>query len=141
MNYIKEESVTEPTPAQPAPAKRSWLRKLIPSASFVAAAAALATAFMMYFGIKTYDLVAQGTIRPAYQAVCLEYSNFVLTQAHNGYTPEQIQRVIDFAGSHPISPNPAHPDNKLAMPNRWPSISDSKACGTPAEIIAKANGK
>lgn len=86
----------------------------------------------------TNQVAIGGGIKPAYQAVCLAYSDFVLTPAHNGHTPEQIQHVIDFAGSHKVmSDDPDGPD-RFSMPNRWPTISDEKACGTPAQIIERA---
>jgi hypothetical protein len=49
--------------------------------------------------------MVSGGIKPGYQAVCLVYSDVVLTQPHDGYTAEQIQQVIDFAGSHNIFPD------------------------------------
>lgn len=119
--------------------KAGWVT---PAAAVVAAAAALLAALLA--GIAAYYAVTasnynqlgiSGGMKPGYQAVCLFYSDFVLTQAHNGYTPEQIQHVIDFAGSHEVFPG--KPD-QFSMPNRWPSISDVKACGTPAQIIEQA---
>jgi hypothetical protein len=83
------------------------------------------------------QLAIDGGIKPAYQAVCLAYSDFVLTQAHNGYTPEQFQHVVDFADNHKLMPDSDAPD-RLSMPNRWPTISDEKACGTPAQNIDHA---
>jgi hypothetical protein len=104
-------------------------------AAATAAVAAIVGGYYSFMAhAKTERAVVSG-LKPAYQALCVSYSDFVLTQAHNGYTPEQIQEVIDFASSHTV--NPERPD-RFNMPNRWPSISDEKTCGTPAEIIAHA---
>ncbi|KMV18290.1 hypothetical protein ACT17_11675 [Mycolicibacterium conceptionense] len=107
-------------------------------AIFVAAIAAVVAATFTALNYKMGQLTISGAIMPGYEAVCVAYSDFVLNQAHNGYTPEQIQRVIDFAGSHKLLPDRR---DQYHMPNRWPSISDAKACGTPAQIIEHAGPK
>ncbi|MCV7286042.1 hypothetical protein H7J87_11940 [Mycolicibacterium wolinskyi] len=120
------------------PARRRGLPIITAIAASVAAIAAVVAAGYTMLTYKTNQLGISGAIKPGYEAVCIAYSDFVLNQAANGYTPEQIQRVIDFAGSHTLLPG--RPD-QYHMPNRWPSISDPKACGTPAQIIEQARPK
>ncbi len=120
--------------------RRSWSDWVTTAAAVIAAVAASIAAFFAFVTHSKTEYAAASAIKPAYQALCVSYSDFVLTQAHNGYTPEEIQRVIDFAGSHPIDLPEAGSDepDRSGMPGRWPSISDEKACGTPAEVIAHA---
>lgn len=110
------------------------------AAAVIAAVAASIAAFFAFVTHSKTEYAVGNSIQPAYQALCVTYSDFVLTAAHNGYSPEQIQHVIDFAGSHRIDlPEGDSGDiDESGMPDRWPSISDEKACGTPAEIIAHA---
>ncbi|WP_131810553.1 hypothetical protein [Mycolicibacter sinensis] len=120
--------------------RRSGANWITAAAAVIAAVAASIAAFFAFVTHSKTEYAASNSIKPAYQALCVAYSDFVLTQSHNGYTPEEIQRVIDFAGSHPIDPpdgDGGGPDQS-GMPDRWPSISDAKACGTPAEIMAHA---
>lgn len=136
MNHITD----PPTGTQhqlPTPAVRSGAvtRGLTLAVAVIAALAAFAAAYNSFLDRKGNELMASGAIKPGYQALCIAYSDFVLTQAHNGYTPEQIQRVIDFAGSHSLMPGQR---DRATMPNRWPTISDPNACGTPAQIIDQA---
>lgn len=119
------------TPAVRSKAVSRWVTA---TAAVIAAVAAVTAAYNSSRERFANDLMVSGAIKPGYEAVCIAYSNFVLTQAHNGYTPEQIQQVIAFAGSHSLMPG--QPDH-YTMPNRWPTISDANACGTPAQIIAQ----
>ena len=123
-------------PSMTTPAIRSGAvsRWVTASAAVIAAVGAVAAAYNSFVERTANELMVSGAVKPGYEAVCVAYSNFVLTQAHNGYTPEQIQQVINFAGSHSLMPG--QPDHNT-MPNRWPTISDANACGTPAQVIAQ----
>lgn len=127
--------MTTPTTGQP-----RWSTWVTMVAAVIAAVAAVTGAFYSFVTHDKTEFAVASGLKPAYQAVCLAYSDFVLTQARNGYTPEQIQQIIDFAGSHKVDPSTSDPSgpDRFRMPNRWPSIGDEKACGTPAEIIAHA---
>lgn len=134
------------------------------TSAVIAAVAAIAAAAGVWFWPwalgSTFGALANGigeTSEPSlHQAACIAYSDFVLTQAHNGYTADQIQRVIDFAGSHSKA-NKAGPETQsipspttagetqppasgspppAATPrNRLPSVTDEAVCGTPAQIL------
>jgi hypothetical protein len=129
-------TASDPT-AAPVKVKPGWTGWVTMIAAGAAVLLAGVAAFHAWSFSKTNQLAISGGIKPAYQAVCLAYSDFVLAQAHNGYTPEQIQHVIDFAGSHKLMPD--EEPERFSMPNRWPTISDEKACGTPAQVIDQAN--
>lgn len=134
------------------------------TSAVIAAAAAIAAAAGVWFWPwalgSAFTALANGigeTGEPSlHQAVCTAYSDFVLTQAHNGYTADQIQRVIDFAGSHskankagpetPAVPSPtttgetsppasASPPLASTPPGHLPSVTDEAVCGTPAQIL------
>ena len=119
------------TPANRSGALSRWVTG---SAAVIAAIGAVTAAVLAFEEQSHTQRMLSGALKPGYEALCIAYSNFVLTQAHNGYTPEQIQQVINFAGSHRLMPG--QPDD-ITMPNRWLTISGANACGTPAQIIAQ----
>lgn len=156
-------AMTNPEPQLPAP---RWPAYLTAAAAVVAAASAGLCAVFIAVGVKSVGLAFEGGSRPMHQVVCTAYSDFVLTQAHNGYTAEQIEKVLIYAASHapaeqtvtitpppePASPTAAPPTavvtpsaaapSTTVIPNRYPEkgplLADEKMCGTPAEVLKAA---
>ncbi|WP_131820199.1 hypothetical protein [Mycobacteroides abscessus] len=134
-------------------------------AALVGAFAVIGAAVSVWVMPSMFGQLLEAGSRPLHQAVCMEYSDFVLTQAHNGYTPEEIQHVLDFAGNHatakeepPVVPSPepassapiaptsggplpsAPPPPPLRSSHReyGPSLTDERMCGTPAQVLEAA---
>lgn len=147
------------------PARPHWTAYGTFFAAVVTALAAVGAAASVWLMPSMFGQLLEAGSRPLHQAVCMEYSDFVLTQAHNGYTPEQIQRVLDLAANHatatdepPVVPSPepsasapVAPSSGTPLPSApplppvrrsyreyGPSITDERVCGTPAQVLEAA---
>ncbi len=134
-------------------------------AAVAATLAAIGAAASVWVMPSMFGQLLGGTSRTLHQAACMEYSDFVLTQAHNGYTPEEIQHVLDFAANHatakdeapvvlspeppasvPVAPisgsplpsAPPLPPVRSSYREYGPSLTDERVCGTPAQVLEAA---